>query len=562
MIVVIGTNHPAAAKLLDWVWYDPPDERKPRRNYHLTVAALDQFLDLSAVIIPSKPDGRDYSARVLIEHIRLSAAMHVSRVPIYIAMSERQFEVAAEKDLDDIGSEGIDWVADDAETLSPMEPLTTDDHKRVVPLLGASPQYTGTRHHLANQWGSYRLLHQLDNIGYKQDSTKQLREDLRKDAYFKRLLLIEDDSTKASESLLSEFASYFEIVTKKKLKVAVIEDKYHRGWDVAYQALFPNSELIGFNFQGGKLFNPGDSNQFDLVLLDLRLEEDSHHDESDILGVDKMSGMQVLKAIRSTNKLVPIIMCTASNKSWSYQAAIDNGANGYWEKESPDWGTGSEYNQKNTLNLILTIKNALNWSWIVKPIIEDLWEIASKFTDSNTRQRILRKTEAIIDQLHKPQNMYGDTSEQSAPVLFNNEVVAFLIAWSIGNEITEYYRLVNGSITFTNIGVHTREFCEDIGNYGYQLAPDAIGVFHRAQDRTFHAKDFDRLFTQFLFCLKGMTAQHNRYQFLRKVRNKNDYIHGKPGRSPGEFAYKRGYLKELTTIWIDFLHSDVVDSED
>ncbi len=562
MIVAIGTNHPAAAKSLDWVWYDPPDERKPRRNYHLTITPLDQIVDLSAVIIPSRPDGRDYSASVLIEHIRLSAVQQVSLVPIYIAMSERQFEATVEKDLEEIGSECIDWVTEDAETLSPMDRLTPEGHKRIVPLLGVSPQYTGTRHHLANQWGSYRLLHQLDNLGFTQDLIEQLKEDLKKDSYFKRLLLSTSESSQESAEIIREFNVYFEIISKKKLKVAVIEDKYRQGWDVAYQAIFPNSELKGFNFEGGSPFDPSSADQFDLILLDLRLEEESHHDESDILGVDKMSGMKILKAIRSEDKLVPVIMCTASNKSWSYQAAIDNGANGYWEKESPDWGIGSDYNQKNTLNLILTVNNVLNWSWTVKPIISDLREIASRVSDSNSKQRINRKTEAIIDQLHKPHSMYDSEIGNQEIISFNNEIVAFLIAWSIGNEITEYFRHEKEDVTYTDLGVDTWDFCEHIGRFEYQLSEKATDLFGAGEDSSFPGREFDRLFTKFLFYLRGLKTANARYQFLRKVRNKNDYIHGKPGMSPGRYAYKRGYLKELTELWLEFLRTDLSEDED
>ena len=75
-----------------------------------------------------------------------------------------------------------------------------------------------------------------------------------------------------------------------------------------------------------------ESINYDLIILDLRLREDSRHDASDILEVESLSGMQILKDIKASNPTVPVIISTASNKSWSVRSAMNNGADGFLDK--------------------------------------------------------------------------------------------------------------------------------------------------------------------------------------------------------------------------------------
>ncbi|MHA1692182.1 MAG: response regulator [Candidatus Heimdallarchaeaceae archaeon] len=545
MIISIGDSHPAAERTIEFVWVDPTDHpRTP--NYYETLKSLDSIPGIDALIIPSKPNC-DYSLRVLLEHIRLSAeSLKINRLPVYVILeNEKDFDKIF-KSIEEI-SNAFNFIGSEEKTLSIESNIDDLEYSKLLPLLGKVPQLRD-RHSLANIWGPYRILDQIDQLGYKSTGLKDLESTISVDVYFKKLLTQIERTNEFGNDVDTQVRTYFELIKSRHLKVAIIDDDYEHGWDIAYSALLPGSTVKGFEYEGGESFPLSRISEFDLIILDLRLTEVSQHNETDILDIGSMSGMQKLRETRAVDPLIPIIMCTASNKSWSSQTAIDCGASGYWEKESPDWGIGSEYNLKNTLNLLFTIQNVLAWSDYVNPIVADLRVIEKKITDSNYRRRIHQKIDAIIGQLHRPQSTFIRENFH-----FDGEVVAFLIVWSIGNEITWYFKQENNNVTYTDLGSETKYFAEDIGNYMYQLSSDAIDLFGTSEDSSFSRNHYERLFTKYLFYLRKMKLDYSRYDFLRKVRNNLDYIHGKPGKSKRSLSYNRKYLKELTSLWVKFL---------
>jgi CheY-like chemotaxis protein len=79
-----------------------------------------------------------------------------------------------------------------------------------------------------------------------------------------------------------------------------------------------------------------------LVMLDLRLksEQGTHRDAA------KLSGAVILEKIREDFPGLPVMMTTASNKTWSYQALLDLGADAYWIKEGIDLSVGVDDQQR------------------------------------------------------------------------------------------------------------------------------------------------------------------------------------------------------------------------
>ncbi len=348
----------------------------------------------------------------------------------------------------------------------------------------------------------------------------------------------------------NEVIEFFNRIKSRNLKVAIIDDDYQHGWDYAYAALFPNSRVTGYEYEGGESFPVNSAHNFDLILSDLRLTEVSHHNESDIVDIEKMSGMRKLREIREVDPLVPIIMCTASNKSWSHQSAIDYGANGYWEKESPDFGIGADYNLKNTINLLRTICDVLDWSNQISPVIEGIDLISDLVTDQNLRRKISLKKDAIIGQLHRPQSKYIREAYN-----FDGEAVAFLIVWSLINEISEFLRLEKNDVIYTNLGVETIDFCSKSGQ-DFVLSEEAVNLFGPGERPSFQFKDFDRIFLKFLFYLRKMKVEYTRLDYLRRVRNKLDYIHGMDlsiHKRDSAYRFKGAYLLELAQAWVKLL---------
>lgn len=93
-------------------------------------------------------------------------------------------------------------------------------------------------------------------------------------------------------------------------------------------------------------------NQFDLIILDLRLEPNKDKYKN---RVREMSGALFLQEIRNMTKGIPVLMTTASNKIWSLQELNKLGADAYWMKEGIDNFNNAEdtvFNYYKLLNLL------------------------------------------------------------------------------------------------------------------------------------------------------------------------------------------------------------------
>jgi CheY-like chemotaxis protein len=83
----------------------------------------------------------------------------------------------------------------------------------------------------------------------------------------------------------------------------------------------------------------------DMLILDLRLGQETEQD------IEKLSGVLLLNKIKKEFPALPIMVVTASNKSWSHQEVMRNGADAYWTKEGIDITTS------------LIDKEKCNWSF-------------------------------------------------------------------------------------------------------------------------------------------------------------------------------------------------------
>jgi len=481
--------------------------------------------------------------------------MRISRLPVYIILEKEDDFDPIFKSIEDI-SNSINFLGVEDKTIA-FEPEISDlEFTKLFPLLGSSPQLRD-RHSLANIWGPYRLMDQLDQVGFSHPETSLLERRISKDVYFRKLLLKVQRNRQFSPEVKNEVIEYFNTVKSRNLKVAIIDDDYQHGWDYAYAALFPNSRVTGYEYEGGEPFPVGSAHKFDLILLDLRLTEDPRHDESAIVGNEQMSGILKLQEIRKVAPLVPVIMCTASNKSWSYQAALDNGANGYWEKESPDFGIGSDYNLKNTLNLLLTIERVLSWSWRISPVFNKIEEILRLVKDPVCRGKIQKKRDVIVGQLQTPPSKFIREHYH-----LDSEKLAFLIVWSFVNELVEYFTHEEEDVFSTPYDDDFKEFCTYVpdksgrDNKKYKLsnfAEDLINSF--GHDKWFGYISFEFRFMKFLFYIREMNEEYKEYNRLREVRQALDYIHGiDPG--DGGKPYMPSDLDTILDIWICLLKSD------
>lgn len=207
-------------------------------------------------------------------------------------------------------------------------------------------------HQLANEWGCIRLA-TLGGV--------ELTQIVSSDLYFKyRLASMQDGIGKIAISPKTPLYS-------KDINVLLIDDNAKKGWEEVIKKILDKHIVDGSHkvnissiesvedFQRQK----NDIEKFNLVLLDLRLSKNEEN-SSRAIKIEDFSGSKVLKEIKNINKGIQTIILTASNKAWNMQYLLDEGANGYYIKESPEIVLTDEFSVGSFSNFIDSVKSAIN----------------------------------------------------------------------------------------------------------------------------------------------------------------------------------------------------------
>jgi CheY-like chemotaxis protein len=146
-------------------------------------------------------------------------------------------------------------------------------------------------------------------------------------------------------------------------KILLIDDEANKGWELVLRKVFETSspedfviikeKVKDYNSLSTESKNLIENTSFDLYLIDLRL---NGMEEENILKSDSFSGMNVLQKIKSFNQGNQVIIFTASNKVWNLKALLDAGADGYYMKESPEFGFSAEFFEQNYLQFQEDVK--------------------------------------------------------------------------------------------------------------------------------------------------------------------------------------------------------------
>jgi DNA-binding NarL/FixJ family response regulator len=300
-------------------------------------------------------------------HIRLTKELKDNRyIPIlFVSINENREEIISSQISSNIlltslilftpGSELID-LFDLNEKISNF-PNRIDESilkRDVLPKL-ILPNQRGSGHQLSNEWGALRLA-KLARINLRTLSKPT-------DLYFKYQFAYSDFDITATEMNKTGAIT-------KNCKFLIIDDNAKNGWEELISHII-DSEVINkftnksictsiIDFEQALKFDNFEIQ--DVIFLDLRLkkEEENLQNES----INELSGVQVLKKIKSVNKGTQVIIITASNKAWNMKALLDAEADSYFIKESIDVTISEATSQKNYLDFINSIKNALNRTYL------------------------------------------------------------------------------------------------------------------------------------------------------------------------------------------------------
>ena len=225
--------------------------------------------------------------------------------------------------------------------------------------LSISPLPAYGHHSLANEWGVMVLNRYLCE---NDDNIRQYIEDAKNNVMFKYAsLLCMDWSGSSDGSIIPKREIIKQSLKAKGGRYLIIDDKADDGWkEVISRCInkLDSMDVISMEIGGYEDIPTAcrehiKEGYYDVIFLDFRLLSSEEIENKEI---DLFSGMKVLKGIKTSNPGNQVIMLTATNKSWNLKALIDNGADGYYLKESPFYSFSNGVSLSNALNLVESIR--------------------------------------------------------------------------------------------------------------------------------------------------------------------------------------------------------------
>lgn len=195
------------------------------------------------------------------------------------------------------------------------------------------PKDTTGDHDIANQWAIYRW---AEFLNVDSDSIKANKAKIENILYFKYLQAKNPIAKKTGLSIIPK-------PPQSEGNILYIDDEWDKGWSEIFKKYFSKSQNIKFHFIDHKY---KDTNydaietlvkeslnlySIDTVLLDMRLIKEDHTQNI----VEELSGVKLLKLIKSFNPGIQVVLLTASEKSAILDEANKYNILGYIKKENP-----------------------------------------------------------------------------------------------------------------------------------------------------------------------------------------------------------------------------------
>ena len=183
--------------------------------------------------------------------------------------------------------------------------------------------------------------------------------------------------------------------------------------------------------------------EVNIIFLDLYMPNPSNNNQ---YGIEY--SFELLRIIKEKYPHIPVIIFTASNKSWNYEKVIEFGADGIYIKESPEFADNKDFTKGNFESFIDVIDKTLEkyaflgpyWACITKIINSgSLNNIKEKFNDYGDTQLSNRINERLKMFYGLLKQGYEQTEYNKKQFHFSNYQLAFMTLWSVLNEISEAF---------------------------------------------------------------------------------------------------------------------------
>ncbi len=247
-------------------------------------------------------------------------------------------------------------------------------------------------------------------------------------------------------------------IPAKGKQILLIDDKENFGWSDVLSKVFKDA-FFDFVEAGENFVERAEKKAFeevasfpkwDLILLDLRLEEKEDSDEMVNNHAGLYSGAKLLKKLKERNRGIQIITFTASNKAWNLRQLISSPyyVDGYFIKEPPENDLEGLFSLENLQRFVNDVQECLMFTDFKKivaycNVIKRHLETVSNVGGGNGFQALFKlKLKNEIDaQINQAIELlsYSKSNE-------NNYSWAFLSFYKVFELINDYFIEFNTSV--------------------------------------------------------------------------------------------------------------------
>jgi DNA-binding NarL/FixJ family response regulator len=269
---------------------------------------------------------------------------------------------------------------------------------KFLKIINIQPNETIGRHSLANIWGAYAM----DKAS--NSNALSVESEFKKSLYFKYISAFNNiHKLKASRlNILGNInVGNINKIKAEKKKILLIDDEASKGWETVLRKVIKttstedfvviNEKVKGFESLSKESKRIIESEEFDLYLVDLRL---NGVEEDENIKTEDFSGMKVLKKIKSINKGNQVIVFTASNKVWNLKALLDAGADDYYMKESPEYNFSNSISEQNYRDFIQNVDKCFERRYLREIFIE--WKKSKNYNINNVK-KFIKESDTALD---------------------------------------------------------------------------------------------------------------------------------------------------------------------
>lgn len=317
-----------------------------------------------------------------------------------IFVSESSFETMVDYSVSSLllMTKGVYWVNQEELTnaIENANPITPTQYvSEFLNLIKIQPkENVEGRHSIANEWGA-DVLSKVITSGVKSEFIPLRTSSSLYFMYCSVIALNVDDIDKIVNDIPRNFLLRTLKITDN-INYLLIDDEAQKGWGEVLNILMPNAcatihdkKTTNYEDLPQNIKRRIETGEFGIIFLDLRM---NGVEEEAIINPKEFSGMKILSGIKKINPGIQVIMFTATNKGWNVKAMLDEGANGYYMKESPEYHFKLSYSEQNAKAFVETIETCLKDSYL-----KDIWlkkkgalENLDSYEDLNDLYRVIK----------------------------------------------------------------------------------------------------------------------------------------------------------------------------